>query len=174
MAGCLNRHLPFFGSFGISKSTTCKLILQTKWPHETSYKNEAYIVTLGAPLNGSSFKRVYCTHFFCYSRNVSLCESLWLSYFENITIFWSFHRFRNFVIIMISLYPTPIPYSLAKTTWISFGMPVSLWPLRSKTSRWVRLDESTKRYAIASRLHIYWWIFMGNTPKEMLSRDAMA
>ena len=28
-------------------------------------------------------------------------------------------------------------------------------PLRAKASRWVRLDESTKRYAIASRLHIY-------------------
>ena len=33
----------------------CKLILQTKWPHETSITNEAYIVTLGLPLNGSSF-----------------------------------------------------------------------------------------------------------------------
>ena len=40
-----------------------------------------------------------------------------------------------------------------------------LWPLRAKATIWVGLDESTKRYAIASRLHIYWWIFKGNIPK---------
>ena len=41
-----------------------------------------------------------------------------------------------------------------------------LWPLRAKATVWVQIDESTKRYAIASRLNIYWWIFMGNTPKD--------
>ena len=41
-----------------------------------------------------------------------------------------------------------------------------LWALRAKASMWVRLDECTTRYAIASRLNIYWWIFMGNTPKD--------
>ena len=40
---------------GISKSAMCKLKLQKKWPHETSFTNEAYIITLGLPLNGSSF-----------------------------------------------------------------------------------------------------------------------
>ena len=34
---------------------------------------------------------------------------------------------------------------------------VHLWPLRA--TMWVGLDESTKRYAIASRLHIYRQIF---------------
>ena len=71
-------------------------------------KTKPTLLHLGAPLNGSSFKRVHCTPF-CYSRNVSLCESLWLSYFENITIFWSFHSFRIFV-IMIALYPIPIVF----------------------------------------------------------------
>ena len=38
----------------ISKSTMCKLNLQKKWPHETSFTKEAHIITLGLPLNGSS------------------------------------------------------------------------------------------------------------------------
>ena len=33
----------------------CKLNLQKKWPHETSFTNESYFITLGLPLNGSSF-----------------------------------------------------------------------------------------------------------------------
>ena len=41
-----------------------------------------------------------------------------------------------------------------------------MWPLRAKATVWVEIDESTTRYAIASRLNIYWWIFMGNTPKD--------
>ena len=91
------RHLPFFGSFGISKSTPCKLILQTKWPHETSYKNEAYIVTLGAPLNGSSFKRVYCTHFFVI---LVMCLCVNLFGFHILKISQYFDRFIDSEILL--------------------------------------------------------------------------
>ena len=50
----------------ISKSTMCKLNTQKKWPYETSFTNEAYIITLGLPRNGSSFgiqeTGVLCLH----------------------------------------------------------------------------------------------------------------
>ena len=36
----------------------------------------------------------------------------------------------------------------------------------SKSNRLGHLDESTTRYAIASRLHIYWRIFKSNIPKD--------
>ena len=41
-----------------------------------------------------------------------------------------------------------------------------MWPLRAKATMWVGLDEATKRCAFMSRLHIYWWIFRGNIPKD--------
>ena len=41
-----------------------------------------------------------------------------------------------------------------------------LWPLRAKATVWVYLDESTTRYAIASRLHSYWRIFKIDTSKD--------
>jgi len=41
-----------------------------------------------------------------------------------------------------------------------------LWPLWAKASVWVYLDESTTRYAIASRLHSYWRIFKIDTSKD--------
>lgn len=37
------------------KTPADPLNVQKKWPHETSFTNEAYIVTLGLPLNGSKF-----------------------------------------------------------------------------------------------------------------------
>ena len=126
-------------------------------------KTKPTLLHLGAPLNGSSFKRVHCTPF-CYSRNVSLCESLWLSYFENITIFWSFHSFRIFV-IMMSLYPIPIVFLKPLGSLLECLLVCDRFEQKQADGT-VRLDESTKRYAIASRLHIYWWIFMGNTPKD--------
>ena len=43
----------------------------------------------------------------------------------------------------------------------------SMWPHGAKMTRWVCLDESTKRHAFGSWLNINWWLFKYNNLKNV-------